>query len=187
MPIDMSVPPELLIRPEARDDASAVQLLLMAAFDGSDEASLVDRLRARRDSFAIVAEQSRSVVGVIVFSPVMPRIETGDLRAVGLAPLAVHPNHQNRGVGARLVAAGIEECRQREVGLIVVLGHASYYSRFGFLSAAAIGLRCRWSHDDESFMYLELKPGQARDAGHFVEYCPEFDVFSPPDSEPCAS
>lgn len=168
------------IRPESAGDASAIRALLTAAFGGSDEAALVDALRRRADCWSLVAtspDEAADILGVITFSPVQRRPPTPDLRAVGLAPLAVRPDQQRHGIGSALMRAGIDECRRRGAGLVVVLGHASYYPRFGFASAAAIGLRCKWSHDDESFMYLELTPGQAQLAGDFVEYTPEFEGF----------
>ena len=90
--------------------------------------------------------------------------------------MAVRPDVQRRGIGSALVRAGIDECRRRGVGLIVVLGHPGYYPRFGFQPAATVGLRCKWSAGD-SFMYLELSPGHARLAGDVVDYAPEFDMF----------
>lgn len=185
--------PALTIRPEAAGDEPAVHDVLTAAFDGPDEAALVDALRRRDDTFTLVAEVGGidggkgTVVGAITFSPVAgrdssaPPDETGlraiGLRAIGLAPMAVRPDRQRQGIGSALVRAGLDACRARGIGLVVVLGHPGYYPRFGFRPAAAIGLRCRWSHDEESFMYLELQPGQARLAGGFVEYCAEFDRF----------
>lgn len=152
--------------------------MLTAAFVGPAEATLVEALRRRTDCWSLVATTTGTgIVGVITFSPVQSRPANPDLRAVGLAPLAVRPDVQQHGIGSTLVRDGIDECRRRGVGLVVVLGHPSYYPRFGFRPAAAIGLRCKWSHDDESFMYLELMPGHATLAGTFVEYTPEFDLF----------
>lgn len=167
----------MTIRPGSAADAAAVHQLLVAAFGGPDEAMLADRLHARADVFSLVADHDGAVIGVIVFSPVSGRGGQTGLHAVGLAPMAVHPHWQRRGVGSALVCAGIDECRARRLGLIVVLGHPGYYPRFGFRPAGATGLRCRWSHDDESFMYLELHPGQATRAGDLVVYGPEFDPF----------
>lgn len=169
-----------IVRPASDRDADAIRAVLTAAFGGSDEAKLVADLHRRTDCWSLVATpvgDETDILGVITFSPVHGRRPVADLRAAGLAPMAVRPDRQRLGIGSTLVRAGIDACRRRNVGLIVVLGHPSYYPRFGFAPAAAIGLRCKWSHDDESFMFLELTPGQAALAGDFVSYAPEFDGF----------
>jgi putative acetyltransferase len=59
--------------------------------------------------------------------------------------------------------------------VVVVLGHADYYPRFGFVPASGKGLRCKWPVGDEHFMVLELTPGALDGVGGLVEYRPEFD------------
>ncbi len=51
---------------------------------------------------------------------------------MGLAQLAVRPEHQSQGIGTRLGNAGIEILRAEGCRYIVVIGHAGYYPRFGF-------------------------------------------------------
>lgn len=166
------------IRPEQPADHHAVDVLLRAAFGGPDEAALVVDLRAEPGAFTLVAELDGVVAGMIAFSPVSSRTPVEGLLAMGLGPMAVVPDRQGRGVGSALVRAGIEACRQCGVGLIVVLGHADFYPRFGFQPANRAGLRCRWSREsDDHFMYLELAPGQAALVGGAIEYGPAFDRF----------
>lgn len=105
------------------------------------------------------------------------RIRLAGVLAVGLAPLAVHPDHQEQGIGSALVRDGIQECRNRDLGLIVVLGHPGNYPRFGFIPAVDVGIRCKWPVDDDAFMALELVPGQAARAKGLIRYAPEFDGF----------
>ena len=93
-------------------------------------------------------------------------------QGVGLAPLAVRPEWQRRGVGAQLVRAGVTACECAGVGFIVLLGEPEYYRRFGFLKASLIGLDNEYGADD-AFMALELFP-QAVVAA-MVRYAPEFD------------
>lgn len=152
--------------------------LLTDAFGGSDEADLVDELRRRPDVFTLVAEREDAVVGAITFSPVFGRDGDSNVRAVGLAPMAVRPEWQRRRIGSALVRAGIDACRARHHGLIVVFGHPDYYPRFGFKSSRGVGPRCKWSREDDHFMYLELEAGQLALTGGHVDYCPEFDRFA---------
>lgn len=168
----------LTIRPEAPTDAGAVRAVLIEAFGGRDEADLVEALRPRPDVLSLVAVRDGVVAGVITFSPVVGRTGDARLRAMGLAPMAVRPEWQREGIGSALVRAGLDACRDRDVGLVVVFGHATYYPRFGFTSARRIGLRCKWSRDDDHFMFLELAPGQAALTGGYVDYCPELDRFA---------
>lgn len=50
------------------------------------------------------------VVGHIFFSPVSVESEAGAVTAMGLAPMAVLPSHQNQGTGSQLVREGLKEC-----------------------------------------------------------------------------
>ena len=102
-------------------------------------------------------------------APGEPEVRT----AAGLAPMAVHPDLQRRGIGSRLVEEGLEACRAAGRELVVVLGHPDYYPRFGFTPAAGLGLV--WEHDapSEAFLALELVPGAAGEGG-MVSYRPEF-------------
>lgn len=148
---------ELLIRAETQHDLRAVRSVNEAAFGQRFEADLVDALRRQADPFiSLVVEQAGEVVGHICFSPVT--IGDGAQRDgyVGLGPMAVLPAAQNRGVGSRLVRAGLDECRRRGQALVVVVGHAAYYPRFGFQPASRLGLTCEYDVPDDVFMALRL-------------------------------
>jgi putative acetyltransferase len=97
---------------------------------------------------------------------------------VGLAPVAVLPEWQRRGVGGRLVRAGLEACRERGFAFAVVLGHLEYYPRFGFIPASRYGLGNEYGAGD-AFMALELRPGGLPPVGGLVKYDAEFAVFGP--------
>jgi putative acetyltransferase len=91
----------------------------------------------------------------------------------GLAPVAVLPEHQGRGIGSRLVRDGLEACRGAGYGAAVVLGEPGYYSRFGFERASAKGLGNEYGAD-EHFMAVELADGALGGAGGTVRYRKEF-------------
>lgn len=142
----------------------------VAAFETPAEAALVDALREQaRPLVSLVAEDDAAIVGHVMFSPV----SLGDrpaLQIMGLAPVAVAPEHQRKGVGSALVRAGIERCKQLGVGAVVVLGHPSYYPRFGFLPASRFGVGCEYAVPDDVFMAMELQPGYLRGASGKVKY-----------------
>ncbi|MBV9794294.1 MAG: N-acetyltransferase [Actinobacteria bacterium] len=58
-----------------------------------------------------------------------------------LSPLAVHPAHQNRGVGSGLVRHALTVMQDRPEPLVFLEGHPSYYPRFGFRPAVPLGFR----------------------------------------------
>lgn len=89
---------------------------------------------------------------------------------MGLAPMAVAPEHQRKGIGSALVRAGLDECKQLGFGAVVVLGHADYYPRFGFLSSARFGIGCEYEVPEEVFMVVELQAGFLDGASGKVKY-----------------
>ena len=166
--------PTTEIRAEAPGDWHAVHAVNAAAFDTPVEADLVDALRVRaRPLVSLVAEGSGVIVGHVMFSPVSL---SGDaaLKVMGLAPMAVLPEHQRQGIGSALVRAGLDQCRQLGFGAVVVLGHPGYYPRFGFVPSARFGIRCEYDVADDVFMVAELQPGFLAGVSGTVSYHPAF-------------
>jgi putative acetyltransferase len=164
----------MLIRNELPSDKAAVHALNSLAFERPAEADLVVALhQAGRAVIALVAEHDGAVVGHILFSPVSLEGRS-DRRGLGLAPMAVHPEHQRRGIGGRLIEAGLAEARGAGFDFAVVLGHAAYYPRFGFEPASRFRLRSEYAVPDEVFMALELRSGALEGVEGLVRYAPEF-------------
>jgi putative acetyltransferase len=165
----------LVVRPERPDDHAAVYHVNELAFGRRVEADLVERVRAAgRAVVSLVAEEAGRVVGHILFSPVSIESPAGRHPAVGLAPMAVLPDRQRRGIGASLVRRGLEECRRQGRERVVVLGHPEYYVRFGFVPASRFGIRCEYDAPDEAFMALALRPGALGGCPGTAVYAPEF-------------
>ena len=159
-----------LIRSEEEKDRTAVHALNVAAFETPTEADLVDALRRQvRPLVSLVAEDDQSVVGHIMFSPVSLKRHP-DAKIMGLAPMAVAPNHQRKGIGSALVQAGIEHCKRLGIGAVVVLGHTTYYPRFGFCPATFLGIGCEYDVPEGVFMTLELQPGYLQGKSGTVQY-----------------
>jgi putative acetyltransferase len=157
------------IRPEAPSDHAAVHDVNVAAFGCETEARLVATLREQaRPLVSLVAEESGTLVGHVMFSPVSLHGFAGLM--MGLGPMAVAPTRQRQGVGSALVRAGLERCREIGAGAVVVLGHPDYYPKFGFLPAARFGLTCEYDVSAEAFMAMELEPHALRGAAGNVSY-----------------
>ncbi len=164
----------MLIRAEKDTDRAAIHAVNAAAFPTPAEADLVDALRRQAHPLiSLVAERDGTILGHILFSPVALDSRP-DLRIMGLAPMAVAPEHQRSGIGSALVRAGLDECRQRGFSAAVVLGHPEYYPRFGFSPAVRYGIRSEYDVPDEVFMAMELVPGALRDATGTIKYHPAF-------------
>lgn len=123
--------------PEERD---AVHEVLTAAFPGVLEAELVSQLRADGDALLeLVALDGEQLVGHLCFSKL--RSPEG---YVALAPIAVRPHAQRRGIGSALIRRGIDIIEQRGFDGIILLGEPAYYQRFGFRVDAAAPLESEY-------------------------------------------
>lgn len=167
----------MIVRDETAADVAAVRRVHATAFATPEEAKLVDALRAAaRPLVSLVAEVDGEIVGHVVFSPVtLP--DHPEVHLMGLAPLAVVPAHQRRGIGGALTRAGLERCRELGVGAVVVLGHPDYYPRFGFERAEAFGVGCQFGAPSEAWMLLELEPGCLGAARGIARWHPAFDLL----------
>ncbi len=166
---------EPIIRAETAADVEAVRRVNELAFGRPAEANLVDALRSNvQPIISLVAILDDQVVGHILFSPVTIESEAEAFAAMGLAPVAVRPEYQNRGVGAALIRSGLAECRRLGHEIVIVLGHPAYYPRFGFVTASTLGIRCEFDVPDEAYMVAELTPGALRGRRGVAHYRPEF-------------
>ena len=91
------------------------------------------RLRPEFDSeLSVVAEVDGQAVGHALFNPFTVRLLGQEVRAVNLAPIAIAPAHQRRGLGAELIRLGHARAAEKGYAFSSLLGHPSYYPRFGY-------------------------------------------------------
>ena len=170
--------PDFAIRQETPSDHARVARIQETAFGGPDEAELVEMLRqSARPQLSLVAELAGDVVGHVFFSPVSIEGPGVSSPSAGLAPLAVAPHVQRRGAGAALVRAGLSACVPLGWQAVFVLGEPAYYSRFGFVLAAPLGLRYESESFDSAFQVLELVGGALAGCGGWVRYHEAFAEF----------
>ena len=165
----------MTIRFEGEGDAAAIREVGTLAFGQTEEADLVDALRA--DSAYLISlvavDALGSIVGFVLFSKIQIRSEAVSIEAAALAPVAVRPEQQRQGIGGALIRRGLEECAKIGVTAVVVLGHAGYYPRFGFSQAKAAAFG---PFSGESWMALELVPGALDGASGNVVYPAAFGI-----------
>jgi putative acetyltransferase len=163
------------IRSEKPSDIPAIFEVNQSAFDQPGEAMVVDGLRERGElRVSLVAEVDGKVVGHIAFSPMRVETENKPEGAFGLAPMAVEPKYQGTGIGLKLIAAGLEACREAGAEIVIVLGHPEYYPRAGFERASLHGISSEFDVRDEVFMVQELTPGALEKYSGVAYYSPLF-------------
>lgn len=139
------------------------------AFGQAEEADLVDRLRDQNAHLlSLIAEVDGQVAGHILFTRMWIRSGETRVSAVALAPLAVLPEYQRRGVGTALTNEGLRRLRGMQERIVLVVGHKEYYPRFGFSRESAERLSTPFPTD--SFFALELVPGALDGIAGSVEY-----------------
>ena len=165
------------VRPAEEPDYQDIYRINREAFGGNNEAMLVANLRST-DNFipdlSLVAEIEGQVVGYILFSRVQLETQDGELPILALAPMAVLPKYQNQGIGTALVKQGLKVCQQYGEKVVVVLGHADFYPRFGFKQARSKGVQAPFPVPDNAYMLIELIPDILKDISGTVIYPPIF-------------
>jgi len=162
-----------MIRAEIAVDEASIRKVNEAAFGGRDEADLMERLRAEGAVLlSLVAVEDGEIRGHILFSRMWIDTEAGALEAAALAPMAVLPEYQRSGIGGKLIREGLRLLQDERI--VIVVGHANYYPRFGFSTALASGLESPFPR--EVFMALELQPGALEGVRGKVRYAEAFGI-----------
>jgi putative acetyltransferase len=162
-------------RPETADDVGAIREVNLAAFPTAEEADLVEALRSSDawiEGLSIVTEGAE---GSVVAHALLTRCHVDGAAALALAPCAVLPRVQRSGAGSAAIRAGLEAARAMGENLVLVLGHAAYYPRFGFTAASEFGIRPSFAVPDDAMMALALDPDAETPRGT-IAYPPPFGV-----------
>jgi putative acetyltransferase len=180
----------MFIRQEQPADADAIREVHRRAFakpatpdapatDGSLEANLVDELRAEGDllpQLCLVAVEEGLVVGHVAMSRALLDDRPAALAALG--PLGVLPERQGAGIGSALVHATLAAADTLGVRGVVLLGHPTYYPRFGFGPAVDHGITPPQDWGPAFFMLRTLGGWGDGLRGAF-RYAPAFERLDP--------
>lgn len=165
------------IRKEIKDDYGAVFNLIKSAFENAehtdnDEHNLVDRLRKSRafiPELSLVAEFEGKIVGHILFT----KVKVNKTIQLALAPVAVLPKYQGRGIGEKLILKGHSIAKKMGYEYSILLGHPTYYPKFGYVNAANFGIKPPFEVPEGTFMAINLC-GEKTILNGVVEYAKEF-------------
>jgi putative acetyltransferase len=160
------------IRLEQPADVDAIRELVRLAFTGHPYSSgteplIIDALRADGAlELSLVAEVDGTVLAHIAFSAAAIGDSLSGWFVVG--PVAVHPDHQGRGIGRTLIEAGLHVMRSRNARGCVLVGDPAFYHRFGFGQYPQV----TWPGVPDEYV-LCLPFGEEEPAGEIV-YNPAF-------------
>ncbi|RCG24814.1 N-acetyltransferase [Streptomyces diacarni] len=153
-------------RTETADDITAIRDIVLAAFPTPQEADIVDALRADPEAWiAGLSMVATAPDGTPVGHALLTRCHVEGRPALALAPCAVLPSFQRTGAGSAAIRAGLDAARDMGENLVVVLGHADYYPRFGFTRASRFGIRAPFEVPDEAMMAMALDEARDLPAG----------------------
>ncbi len=168
---------DIIIRNETIEDHQEVFTVNKEAFKQDDESRLIERIRAGKNfvsELSLVAILDENIVGHILFSKIRILGEQ-TTETLSLAPLAVLPTFQKKGIGGLLIRKGLSVALGLGFSSVIVLGHSDYYPKFGFRKASEWHIECPFAAPDEAFMAIELIEGALSGSSGTVEFPKEFD------------
>ena len=94
--------------------------------------------------------------------------------SLALAPVSVHPDFQNKGIGSALIKEAHKRAKALGFQSIILVGHADYYPRFGYELTSKYGIKLPFPAPEESCMIIELNENGLKDVSGTVEYSKPF-------------
>jgi predicted N-acetyltransferase YhbS len=169
---------EIILRQESAGDHQSVFEVIEKAFKNevlSDhrEHFLVDNLRKTNafiPELSIVAEIDEKIVGHILLSKIKIINKENEFESLALAPVSVHPDFQNIGIGALLIKKSHQIAKELGYKSIILLGHENYYPKFGYTLAGKYDITLPFDVPKENCMAIELVENGLSGINGMVEY-----------------
>ena len=173
---------EITIRQEKPNDFKSVFDLIKEAFKSMEmsdhkEQFLVDRLRkssAFIPELSLVAEVENKIVGHILLTKLKIKNNQNEFESLALAPVSVLPDYQGKGIGGLLIKKSHRKAKELGYKSIVLLGHETYYPKFGYQQAYKFGIELPFDVPNENCMVIELIENGLNGVNGLVEYPKEF-------------
>ena len=170
------------IRCELEKDYNTVENVVKESFKNAelsdkDEHNLVNRLRNSNEyikELALLAEVNEEIVGYSLLTKIKIKNKNKSRESLALAPVSVLPDYQNKGVGKALINESIEKAKNLGYSSIVVLGHPTYYSKFGFINASKFDIKPPFEVPNDVFKVLVLDEEKFKGTSGVVEYSSAF-------------
>lgn len=172
---------KIILRQEKETDFTEVFEVNKFAFEKENEAKLVDALRNNSKVFipelSIVAVKNNKIVGHILFTKIKIKDKKENLNeSLALAPIAIIPEFQKKGIGTKLIKKGLEVAKDLGFKSVIVLGHEHYYPKFGFEPAEKWDIKPSFKVNPNVFMCIELVKDGLKNISGTVIYPKEFET-----------
>ena len=156
-----------LVREEREGDFPEIDTLVRTIFQSTlisdgNERDFFSTIRSG-DRFvpelSLVVEEKSQVIGYLMLSE-LPRSKTRNgEKSLLLSPVCTREEYRHQGVASSLIHAALEKAKKRQYEAIFLIGHPIFYSRFGFMTAKAAGIREINGAPQEYVQALALTPG----------------------------
>jgi predicted N-acetyltransferase YhbS len=169
---------QVTIRQEKPEDYHSVAMLIENAFrtehfSDHQEQFLVDRLRKSTEfipELSMVAEINNDVVGHILLTKININSDSISYESLALAPVSVTPIHQKKGIGGALINAAHTKAKELGFTSVVLLGHDTYYPKFGYELTSKYGIKFPFDIPDKYCMVKALTKDGLKGVSGLVEY-----------------
>ncbi|MBL1219959.1 N-acetyltransferase [Chryseobacterium sp. L7] len=175
----------LMIRQEEEKDHQKVFQLTEEAFRNMEHSDhqehfLVERLR-KSEAFipelSLVAEtENGEIAGHILFTKLQIQNDAETFESLALAPVSVHPEFQNRGIGGQLILRGHAIAKELGYSSVILIGHENYYPKFGYEKTSNFGISFPFDIPEINGMAVELVKDGLKNIKGIVKYPKEFGI-----------
>jgi len=173
---------ELVLRSEEEGELEHVIQVVKKSFakeilSDKTEHHLVKSLRSSQafiPELSIVAVLKNEIVGYILFTKVSIMSEVKVFTSLGLAPVCVIPDLQNKGIGGKLISYGHFKAKELGFDSVMLIGHKNYYPRFGYKLSSTFGISFPFEAPEENCMAIELVKGSLKEVSGKIKYPDEF-------------